>query len=253
MNYDTITFTEEGEIATIELNRPKVFNALNQSMRKELLTAVNYVEESSTLKVCIIRGAGPGFSAGADLTEPAPTPISDQIDYEYKPVLERIHHGDKLYIAQVHKNASGAGAGLALACDFLIMDEGASIYMAFSTIGLVPDCGASWQLLHAMGRRHALEAIIEGKHISAQQCHHYGLANHVVALDALTETTETLAKSLTKKSLPALSATKRLLHSKPFASLGDTISAEAQEQNPLILDDYFKAAVAKFFKKPTSA
>lgn len=249
MNYETLIYeTSQTEtIATITLNRPKAFNAFTQKMRAELLDAVQQVEASDTVKVAIIRGAGPGFCAGADLSEPAPEPISDQIDNEYKPVIEAIHHGNKIYIAQVHKNASGAGAGLAMACDLLVMDDKSTLYMAFAAIELIPDCGSTWQLLHAMGRRHALEAIIQGKHISAADCVHYGLANQVVPRDELESCVQALAESIAARSLPTLSSAKRLLHTNPFESLSNTISIEAQEQNPLILDEGFKKAVAKFF------
>lgn len=249
MDYETLIVEREDNLASITLNRPKRLNAFNQKMRQELLAAVTELENDDAVRVVILKGAGAGFSAGADLTEPAPYPISDQIDYEYKPFIEKIHHGKKLYIAQVHKNASGAGAGLALACDFMVMDDKAKIYLAFAAISLVPDCGTTWQLLHSMGRRRALSSILECEFISAEDCLQHGLANKVVPLDELESTTKAWATKLAKTPPQTVAATKRLLHSQPFASLKESIEYESQEQTPLIVSDDFKLAVEAFFNK----
>lgn len=239
----------DSAIARITLNRPDRMNTFNQKMRLEMLEAVTELESDQAVRVVIIKGAGRLFSAGADLQEAAPYPISNQIDYEYKPFIEKIHHGSKLYIAQVHKNASGAGGGLAMACDFLVMDDAATIYTAFAAIALVPDCGTTWQLLHSMGRRRALQSILECNHMSAQECLDSGLANKVVPADELESTTLEWAKNLAKVPNETAAATKRLLHDAPFASLKDAMSNEAHEQVPLIVHDNFKQAVAKFFSK----
>lgn len=249
MDYSTIVIEREDNIATLTLNRPKRLNTFNQTMRKELLAAVTELEMDDQIRVVIIKGAGPGFSAGADLNEPAPYPISDQLDYEYKPFIEKIHHGNKLYIAQVHKNASGAGAGLALACDFLVMDGNAELYLAFAAIALVPDCGTTWQLLHAMGRRRALSSILECEFINAKTCLQHGLANKVVPLEDLESTTKAWALQLAQVPTQTVAATKRLLNSQPFSSLKQAIEHESQEQTPLIVSDNFKQAVEAFFNK----
>lgn len=250
--YEHLILDKNNAIATLTLNRPKSFNAFNSKLRKELFSAVTELENDADIRVVIIKGAGPGFSAGADLTEAPPYPISDQIDYEYKPFIEKIHYGKKIYIAQVHNNASGAGAGLALACDLLIMDDAAALYMAFAAITLVPDCGTTWQLLHGMGRRRALASILESDKISAQDCHTYGLANKIVPLAELDQAGLDWAQKLAEIPNETATATKQLLHQQPFTSLTQAISNESQAQTPLITHKNFKDAVARFFAKRKS-
>ena len=93
------------------------------------------------------KAKGPGFCAGADLTEEMnDTSVVEQLEHEYKPFLMAIDQGSNLYIAQVHGMAAGIGGALAMTCDFCVMSEDANIYLAFAAIGLVPDGGKTWHL-----------------------------------------------------------------------------------------------------------
>ena len=137
------------------------------------------------LRVVILKGAGRSFSAGADISGEMAEPISFHLDSDYKPFLTGIEKSDKLWIAQVHGAAAGIGAALAMNCDLVVMAEDAYIYMAFAAIGLIPDGGNTQLLLQYLGYHRALQAVLEGRKLDAQECLASGIANKVVSGDEL--------------------------------------------------------------------
>jgi 2-(1,2-epoxy-1,2-dihydrophenyl)acetyl-CoA isomerase len=197
----------------------------------------------------IIRGAGPGFSAGADVTDFAYDPISLLIEGEFKPFLSRIYEGRKIYIAQVHGNVAGISVALAMTCDFMVMSEDASVYLAFAALGLVPDGGVSWNLLHALGRQRALHAIIEGQKIGAARCLDFGIAAKVVAPETLAEETAVWAERLAEAAPLAAAAAKRVLSGGARSGFVEAIGIEAQEQNQLVKTADFQRGLAAFAKR----
>lgn len=247
MSYDTIVVETGGPIATVTLNRPEAYNAFTKPMRAELLAALKDVEADETARVCILKGAGKGFSAGHDLMDGAKYDhASDLIVGEYLPILELIGQSNKLFIAQVHGRAAGIGAALAMTCDFVTMADDSAIYMAFAAIALLPDGGASYHMMNAMGYHRALEAIVEGCNLPASECQTLGIANRVIAPDALEAETRAWAESLTARAPLATAAAKRVLRSMGGMSFADVVRAEAEEQHALIQSRDFARGVAAF-------
>lgn len=247
---NSVVYESEGAIATITLNRPEVFNAINEEMRKELLLVIEAAEEDALIRIVIIKGNGPGFCAGADLGEGlGKRPVEEQLEYEYKPFLMAIDEGSKIYIAQVHKSAAGIGGALAMTCDFCVMADDANIYLAFAAIGLVPDGGKTWHLLNGMGYSRALQAIIEGRKIPAKECLALGLVNKIVPEDELADATMNWALQLAKGAPLAQRAAKRLLKRVGSLSFGEAITLEAGEQGPLTHSNDCRNGVDAFLSK----
>lgn len=240
-----------GAVATITLDRPQAYNAFNRTLRSELLEALTTVETDPALRVCIIKGAGRGFSAGNDLEDFDYDPISDLIVGEYLPLIEAIHNGQTLFIAQLHGSCAGIATAIALNCDLITMADDSSLYLAFAAIGIVPDGGCSFQLMNAMGYHRALEAIVEGHRITADECREFGIANRVFSAEALAAETRAWAERLACTAPLANAAAKRLLRGMVGRPLADTLKAEAEEQNALVKSSDFKRGVAAF-KKRTS-
>ncbi|MCP4072254.1 MAG: enoyl-CoA hydratase/isomerase family protein [Hyphomicrobiales bacterium] len=246
----TILYETNGFVATITLNRPEKFNSFDARMRANLLDAIGQAEGDDRVRIVIIKGSGRGFCAGTDLTEGVDgNMVEDLLENEYKPFLMAIHQGKKIYIAQVHRTAAGIGGALAMTCDFCVIDETANLYLAFAAIGLIPDGGKTWQLLHGMGYSRALQAIIEGRKIPAEECLVLGLVNKVVPLDMLDEVTLEWANELAKGAPLAQRAAKRLLKKVGSVSYGEAISIEAAEQAGLTNSEDCKNAVEAFLNK----
>jgi len=159
-------------VGTITLQRPEAMNALNAALRSELLAQIQRAEEDGDVRVVVLTGGAKAFSVGADLKEPFNPPhekVEGLIIEEYKPMLDAIAGSIKPYVAAVQGPAAGIGMSFALNCDLMLMAEEAYLYAAFVPIGLVPDGGATWHLVRAMGYKRAYQAIVEGRKIPAAE------------------------------------------------------------------------------------
>ena len=250
MSHDTvISLNIDNGLAQVLLKRPNQYNSFSKDLRYELARILNQIENDPSVRVVILRGDGPGFCAGADLTEPPESPLPEQLENEYKPIFEQLVNGEKLYIAAVHGSAAGIGAALALACDFLVMSEKSRLSLIFSNIGLIPDGGANWSLCKKLGYGKALEIIIKGEHISSFDCEKYGLANKVFSEEQFIEETQDWAGELVKRSPLAMIEAKRLLRLAQKSSYWDIFDAEAEAQGRLAKTQDFHNAVEAFFNK----
>jgi 2-(1,2-epoxy-1,2-dihydrophenyl)acetyl-CoA isomerase len=246
---DVVLYETSGAVATITLNRPKVVNAINGALLAALTAAIRRAEGDAAVRIVVIRGAGKGFSSGADLAGGVMEQARSMLENEFRAMLMAIHDGSKLYIAQVHGPAAGIGAALAMNCDFMVMAEGSTIYMAFAAISLIPDGGATQLLLQAMGYRRALEAMVEGKHTTAAECLAYGIANKVVPAADLEATVRAWAEKLAAGAPLAQASAKRVLRQVGLMTYNDVIMLEAKEQDALLHSEDCREGVAAFFAK----
>ncbi len=247
----TISVGVKNRVATITLNRPESMNALSQSMRIELLSAVETFEADENIRIVVIAAAGKGFCSGADLLEgnSGYENIEQQIQQEYKPIFMAIDGSNKLYIASLNGACAGIGVALALCCDFLIMSDNAFLYLPFSNLSLVPDGGVSYHLVRALGYRKALELFIEGGRLNAEQCKHYDLANKVVALEELGEQTRVWAETISQGAPIAQRLGKKVLKMAASKSLTEIIDIEARYQVEAGESEDVVTAVTAFFAK----
>lgn len=246
---DPLLFEKDGAIARVTLNRPDAFNALNPGIRAGLRDALTAIHADDEIRVVILSGAGRGFCAGTDLTERHAETTAQFLDREYRPILNGIATSSKIWIAQVHGSAAGIGAALAMNCDLLTIAEDASIYMAFAAIGLVPDGGSTWLLHRAMGSKHALQAILEGRKIPADEALRYGLANAVSPAGDLAADTTAMASRIAAGAPLAAAAAKRMMRAMDTLSYEGAVSVEAQEQTVLSQSKDAREGITAFLEK----
>ena len=249
MSNEVLLLEAEGPVATLTMNRPNQFNALDSDLRAALRKAVVDIEADEAIRVVVLKGNGRGFCAGADLTGGPELPVNEHLDREYKPALTGIAQSNKIWIAQVHGTAAGIGAAFAMNCDLVTMSDDANVYMAFAAIALIPDGGNTQLLLQNMGYHRALEAVLEGRKIPANECLQFGIANKLFSPDELDAETQNWARRLADGAPLAMAAAKRLLRSVGHMDYGDVISHEGLEQNPLIQSADCMAGIQAFFKK----
>ncbi len=250
-DYEAVKYFLEDGIATIKLNRPQVMNAFNSILRSDLLAAIKRADADSSVRIVVIAAVGKGFSSGADLAEvnASAQSVEEQLMEEYFPILSAIDKSNKLYISSVNGAAAGIGSALAMACDLTIMGESGYIYQAFAAIGLIPDGGASWHLLHSLGYKRALEIIVEAKKIPAKRCLELGLVNKVVADNDLEKETKLWAGKLAKGAPLAQRYSKQVLKQAHALSLDQTIALEAKYQNITSLSADASEGITAFFQK----
>ena len=250
-NYETVTVTRHGQVALVTLNRPDSLNAFNAALRRDLLQAVQEVNEDAAIRVGVLAGAGRAFCAGADLSEVAGDDfdVEKQLNTEYKPILMAIAEAPKPWISAVNGAAAGVGSSFAMVCDLTLMAENAYIYQAFAAISLVPDGGATWHLVRTLGRKRAYELIVSGEKLPAERCRELGLCNRVVAAESLLEEALQWAQELAGKAPLALRHAKAALNFAIEQCVADTISEEARLQAICIASADAREGVAAFTEK----
>ena len=184
-----VLFEVKKGVATITLNRPDRYNAVNQDLTDGISNYLKKCEVDDSIRAVVITGAGRGFCAGADMSVFGDDVTAEQrsqyIIDEYQPLMNQFFSLKKPIIGAINGTAAGVGAAFALACDFRVMSDQSGILYAFVNIGLGPDGGASWLLARQVGYSRALEIATSGKKVTGQRCLELGLTNHIVPQDEL--------------------------------------------------------------------
>jgi 2-(1,2-epoxy-1,2-dihydrophenyl)acetyl-CoA isomerase len=229
--YETILVDVADGVATITLNRPESLNALNATMRRELLAAFKAAGRDEAIRAVVVTGAGRGFCSGADLRGGAEERAFRRVlTGEYNPLIVAIRELPKPVIAAVNGVAAGAGVSLALACDLVYASEGARFIQAFVRIGLVPDSGSTRTLVRALGRHRAAALIFGGEPLEAAEARTAGLVNEVVPGEQLTATVRSAAAKLAAAPTRAIGLAKRAINHAEDALLSESLAMEASLQ-----------------------
>lgn len=182
MSYETILFEKENGVATITLNRPQALNAFIPQMNKEVLEALKDGERDGAVRCLVITGAGRAFCAGQDLKGRTPEQkgsLGASLREKYNPMIRQIRQMEKIVIAAVNGVAAGAGCNLALACDLRVASEEAKFIQSFVRVGLAPDSGGSFILPRLVGVSKAMELLLLGEPVEAQEAQRIGLVAKV--------------------------------------------------------------------------
>jgi 2-(1,2-epoxy-1,2-dihydrophenyl)acetyl-CoA isomerase len=233
MAYKTLMYTVKGSVATITMDRPNCYNALNGQMAEELLEAVLTSREDRTVRVVVLMGAGQAFCAGGDVGELIEH--ADTLTLHVKRLLVSLHsviscicRMSKPVIAGVGGVTAGAGMGLAMACDLAVATQSARFTMAYTRLGLPPDAGSSYFLPRLVGLRRAMELTFTNRILTADEAKEWGLINRVVPDAEFVTAVRAMADELAAGSSLALSRAKRLLFMSDHASLETQMENEAQ-------------------------
>ncbi|HEV2376547.1 MAG TPA: enoyl-CoA hydratase-related protein [Streptosporangiaceae bacterium] len=251
---DSVVCQTNGAVLTITLNRPKARNALTAEMKVSLLAALGNAAADAAVRAVVITGAGDGFCAGQDLREHAAILESgeqptDTVREHYNPIITTVMGMPKPVVAAVNGNAAGAGASLALACDFRVAAQRASFLMAFARVGLGPDSGASWTLQRLVGAGRAAELLMLAEPITAERALAAGLVTSVVADDELAAAADALATRLAAGPTAAYAAIKSELAYAATHDLADSLENEARWQARLGMTADHRAATLAFVRK----
>lgn len=226
---------DEDGIATLLLNRPKVYNAFNQDVVDLWKQLLNDAQADDAVKVVVLTGAGKAFCSGGDLEYIEEALDSDALQNKNF-LFEHVHHVaralermDKPIIAAINGPAYGAGMDMALMCDLRLAAKSATFAESYIAVGLTPGDGGTYYLPRICGTSRALELFWTGKTITADEAEKYGIVNRVCPDDELMEQTYALARQIAAKHQLAIRACKRLVYNGMTASLAanlDMISSQ---------------------------
>lgn len=242
--------TSPAAVATITLARPDRLNALSGQTVDELRAAVEEAGRSGA-RCLLLAGEGRGFSSGADLAAGGglPDDAGAALEKHFNPLVEALFALPIPVVAAVNGPAAGAGCSLALAADIVIAARSAYFLQAFVNIGLIPDAGATWLLPRLAGRARALEMMLLGERVPAEQALAWGMIARVVDDEHLAAESVALATRLAQGPTVALGLVRRLAREAGHLPLTDALAAERVGQREAGETQDFKAAVMAFLQK----
>ncbi|MBA3875122.1 MAG: enoyl-CoA hydratase/isomerase family protein [Anaerolineae bacterium] len=259
MSFETILYQIDNSILTITLNRPDKLNAMTPILLRELKEAFEQANNDQVVRVVILTGAGRGFCAGADLAAASELMMRGGFSYEenlnatYNPLILTMQNLQKPIIAAVNGVAAGAGMSLTLACDIRIAAESASFLQAFVKIGLVPDSGSTWMLPRLIGLTKALELMLTGKKVTAQEALELGFVNQVVPDAELSATVQQMAQLFAVAPTKTIGLIKQAVNFAATSSLEDAMKNEARLQDAAGKSADHMEGVAAFLEKRPAA
>jgi 2-(1,2-epoxy-1,2-dihydrophenyl)acetyl-CoA isomerase len=230
-----IGYDVAGGVATITLDRPAALNSLTVEMKVGLLEAVERAGGDDAVRAVLLTGAGRAFCVGQDLREHAGDLGSGRTELNtvtehYNPIVTALTSLPMPVVAAVNGMAAGAGAALALACDFRVAAEDAGFLMAFARVGLGPDSGSSWTLQRLVGLGRATAMLMLAEPVTAAQALEMGLVNVVVPSADVMPTAVELAARLAAGPTVAYAAIKETIAFSASHDLPDALAREAATQ-----------------------
>jgi len=236
-NFETIIYEKRDDIGYVTLNRPQMLNAFNLKMRDELYQVLGAIKDDPEVKVVIFKGEGErAFCAGADLTEfltaPSPT-IARQVRWE-RDVWGLFLSITQPLIVALHGYVLGDGIEIAACCDIRLASQDAQFGMPEPGLGIIPAAGGSQTVPRLIGRANALEILLTGRWIKAEEARQLKLVNRVVSRDELLPTAEKLARKIKGYNPTAVSYAKQAVTRGLDLSLEQGLELEARLGRSLI-------------------
>ena len=250
--FEALLLEKQNGKAVIKLNRPEVYNAFNEAMKKELQEALKDVERDKAVRVVIITGEGKAFCSGQDLKDAMNMPnrsFKQSLDTGYNPIIRAMRNMPKPIICRLNGVAAGAGCSVALACDLIIAAEEASMTEIFINIGLVLDSGSSYFLPRLVGSAKAFELATTGRKFSAKEAFDMGIVNHVVPLSGLDDAVDDMAKFYANAPTKAIGLMKKMLNKSFHSDLDTMLDYEAYCQEIAGATADHKEGVTAFMEK----
>ena len=241
--YERVLVEIAGAIGTVTLNRPEKLNALDRVLCDELRAALAMLTNSDAVRVIVITGAGRAFCAGADLG--VLDAEGSALVAAGKDVALALRAAPQPVLAAVNGPAAGGGANLALACDYRIASDQASIGQVFHQLGLVPDWGGSFFLPRLVGTSRALELVWSARMVPAAEALTLGLFDQVVPHADLPAAARSLAQQWAAQPPGAVRRAKEALYRSEASSLASMLDLEITHQNELFATPEARRRIAQ--------
>ena len=199
MTYSTLSVTKENLYAIIQFKREEVLNALNMKLMEELVEALELLDKDDEVRTIILTGNEKAFAAGADIKEMAEASAMEMLKRDQFARWDKIRKVKKPIIAAVSGFALGGGCELVMTCDIVIASETAKFGQPEINIGVMPGAGGTQRLTRAVGKAKAMEIVLTGKMITAQEALQWGLINKVVPVEYCLEEAKNVAREIAAK------------------------------------------------------
>ncbi len=246
---DTIKIDYLGRVVVMTLNRPRVLNALNAAMMTELVDTLEALDGRDDVGCFVLTGSERAFAAGADIKELASKSVIDMMREDFLSGWQRIAALRTPKIAAVAGYALGGGCELAMMCDFIYAADSAVFGQPEIKLGVVPGMGGSQRLTRLIGKAKAMEMILTGRTISAEEAERAGLVARIFSADELMRETLISAEMIASYSKPAAVAARELVDRALESGLADGLLFERRVYHSLWATADQQEGMAAFLEK----
>ncbi len=249
MTYTTILTETRGRVGLVTLNRPEAMNALNHTLTRELMDALEAFDNDDAIGAMVITGNQKAFAAGADIKEMADKTVQQMYDNDPIAQFGRIRTIRKPVIAAVSGWALGGGCEIALSCDMVIASETAKFGQPEITIGVIPGAGGTQRLPRAVGKAIAMEMVLNNRTLSAAEALQFGLINRIVPVEAYLDEALKLAEEVASRAPVAIRSAKKIVNQAYERFLGDALTEEKKDFYNLFTTEDQKEGMRAFAEK----
>lgn len=236
-------------VALIELHRPKELNALNRELMLEIRDSLRTLDEDDSVRVIILTGGEKVFAAGADIKQMANANAIDMLNVDQFSTWDQIKRTKKPIIGAVSGFALGGGCELAMTCDMILASETAKFGQPEIKIGTMPGAGGTQRLTRAVGKVLAMELVLTGRFLSAEEALHHGLINRIYPVEVLIKETIKFAGEIAKLSPVSIKLAKESVNAAFNTSLDEGLVFERKNFYLTFASSDQKEGMAAFVEK----
>ncbi|OHB32696.1 MAG: enoyl-CoA hydratase [Phenylobacterium sp. RIFCSPHIGHO2_01_FULL_70_10] len=249
-SYETLIVEAHGPVTLIRLNRPQALNALNAALLDELAAAIAAAEADEAVRCLVLTGSERAFAAGADIKEMADKSYADMFAADtFTRGARAIEQCRKPIIAAVAGFALGGGCELAMMCDFILAADTARFGQPEINLGVAPGIGGTQRLTRFVGKSKAMEMILTGRMMDAEEAERAGLVSRIVAADKLVEEALAVAAKIAGQSPLAVMMNKELVETAYETTLAAGVAVERRLFHSLFAFEDQKEGMAAFVEK----
>jgi len=253
MSYQMILVDCDKPVAMITLNRPEALNALNSQLMDELAHALRAFEADEDIRAIVLTGSDKAFAAGADIKEMQSMNFVEAYMKDFITAnWEEAAHGRKPIIAAVAGYALGGGCELAMMCDFILAADNAKFGQPEIKLGVIPGAGGTQRLTRFVGKSKAMEMVLTGRMMNAEEAERSGLVSRIVPVDDLTEEALKVAHKIADLSLPSVMIAKESVNKAYETTLREGIMFERRVFHSLFATEDQTEGMAAFAEKRTA-
>jgi enoyl-CoA hydratase len=248
-DYTNVLTRTEGRVGIVQINRPKVRNALNSQTMAELIDALQIFDADEDIGCLVITGDDIAFAAGADIKEMADASLVSMMNAPFIGYWDRMRAIRKPIVAAVSGWCLGGGCEMAMACDMIVASESARFGQPEINIGIMPGAGGTQRLTRAVGKAIAMEMILNDRHLTAEEGLRYGLVNRVVPVERYLDEAIRLAAEIADRAPVAIRLAKEAVNHAFETTLGEGMIVERRLFNMLFATEDQKEGIAAFIEK----
>jgi len=250
MGYETLQVSKEGALGIITLNRPQAMNALSSKLVRELVSALTEFEADDQVRCLVIAGSEKAFSAGADIDEMADmTAVQMAMSEHFFPLWDKVGKYPKPIVGALSGYVLGGGLELAMSLDVLVASETTQLGQPEINIGVMPGGGGTQRLTRTVGKYKAMEMVLTGKRIGAEEAKTLGLVSRVVPKEAYLEEAKKVAIEIASKSPVAVKMAKMAVNKAFETTLSEGVDFEREVFYLLFASEDSKEGMKAFMEK----